>query len=74
MSKERFSTQLPAELVQDLRATVLGLQAQGHRISLSDFCAAAIAVEINRAQRDHHDGKPWPTGTTRIPPGRPIGE
>lgn len=42
--------------------------------SLQEFLEEAARREIDRQERQHHDGKPWPPRKGRLKPGRRIKE
>lgn len=46
---------------------------EGHR-SFSDFLASAIMREVERLERDYHEGTPWPSVEAgELPTGKPLG-
>lgn len=59
--KKGFSTQIPEELHDRLRATVAGLQsAVSPRITLSECVGAALSEWITRMENEYADGNPFP--------------
>lgn len=66
--KRPFATQLDAELLQALRATVVGLQQLDPSLTMGGFVSVAIQRAIHASQDEHNDGRPWPAA--QVPPRR----
>lgn len=57
-----------------VRAAVLNtFHTEGPR-SLSEFIHRAVMAEVQRLEKRHNDGRPWPgVGARELPQGRPMG-
>lgn len=72
MSRDRFSTQVSAAVADRARATVAGMLAVDPDFSLAQLTEQALVAEIERLERDHHGGRPWPGVTRGLRPGRRV--
>jgi hypothetical protein len=56
-----------------MRAAFVATQATERRPSLSAFISNAVRLEVERLERDHNGGRPWPAVETgEIPKGAPL--
>lgn len=75
MSKQArkvFTAQTDADVVDQLRFTVAGLQAQGKPITVAGAAAEAFAAWVKLQEIEHNDGQPFPAAKVRA--GRPLPE
>ena len=71
--KTRATFYLPLDLVERTRDASVWLAAPPLRLTLSKLVESALARELNRLQRHHHGGVPFPPrdADSRLG-GRPI--
>ncbi len=69
--KQRFTTHLPPELVDECRNAVVALYSTSG-LSLSALVEEALRREIKRLAKRHNEGNPFPARKREIPIGRPI--
>ncbi len=71
--KTRFSTQVDAEVVDAVRATVVALQRlHGPSVTLGAFVTGALAEAVDRAQAEYNGGEPFPPTNEALAPGSRI--
>lgn len=74
MTKAKLTVSLPSEVLQQARATVVGVQRQvDPSFTLTQLVTDALQAHIDQLQQEHHGGQPW-TRADRLRPGRPLGE
>jgi hypothetical protein len=74
--KVRATFQLPEDLLNEARNTVVALSGPPHRLTLAKLAENALRNEIDRlkATRDGRQrGKEFPQRTDEVRTGRPIG-
>ena len=72
--RERFSTQISAEVQARARATVRGMtSAIDPDYSLAQFTEDAINAYCREMETQHNHGKPWPRSERRLRPGPRVG-
>lgn len=73
MARDRFSTQVDAEVAARTRRTVVGLQGSGQpQLTLAEFVEAALAAACDDAVDRFNNGVEFepPTGPMRTAPVR----
>jgi hypothetical protein len=70
--KVRATFHLPGELLNLARDAVVALSGPPHRLTLATLAERAIRTEVERLQREHHGGKPFPKRADELKGGRPI--
>lgn len=71
--RAKFTTQIAAEVVEELRDAVVYLPTRGVRTTVASATEEALRRELARLRHEYHDGKPFPSrGPGQPPPGRPI--
>jgi hypothetical protein len=68
----RATFHLPAELVEAAKNAVVALSGPPLRLTLAGLVRDALARELERLQKAHHGGKPWPARTAPLVGGRPL--
>ena len=63
MAQKRFSAAIEEDLLERLRATVVGLQRQGQQVTLASSLGNAIKAWCVETEAAHNHGHRWP------PPG-----
>jgi hypothetical protein len=71
--KTRVSYDLPVELVDRVRAATVALSGPPERLTLAGLVERALEAEVERLEREHNKGKPFPKPAERLRGGRPIG-
>lgn len=74
MAKKALTVFIDEATIQRLRATVVGMQAQGHEITLAGAADAAITTWCETAEATHHDNQPYPPTARELRAGRPLKE
>lgn len=69
---QRVTFHLPAELVDEARNAVVALAGPPVRLTLARLVADALRRELDRLNKAHHAGKPWPRRAGELVGGRPI--
>lgn len=59
-AKRRTTILLPEDLVEQLRDAVVALSGPPLMLTLTDLATAALRRELERLQREHNDGAPFP--------------
>ena len=76
MTKPRkvvFSTSLPPEVAQRLRAVVVGLKSKGlWQTSVASATEAAVVAWCCEMEAAHNDGERFAVPTEQLPSGRPV--
>ena len=71
---QRFTVNLDAGQVEEVRAAVVALSGPPHLLTLSSFTAEAFRRELDRLQKTANRGRPFPPlAGRRLRRGRPIG-
>ena len=70
-ARKNLTVQLPADVVDRLRATIVGLRRQGHDATIAAAAADSLTAWCARQEQQHHRGQPYPP-TDRVPPGRRL--
>ncbi len=55
-----MSSRIDSGVWQAARATVTGMLAHDPSYSLASLLEDALIAEIDRLEREHHGGEPWP--------------
>ncbi len=71
--KERATFHVSSALFDQIKDAVVALSGPPLRLTLADFAEAAFRRELDRIQKAHHDGKPFPKRSAPLRTGRPIG-
>jgi hypothetical protein len=71
-SRVRATFHLPGELVEQARDAVVALSGPPVRLTLAALVEAGIRRELERLQKAHHAGKPWPKRRHALVGGRPV--
>lgn len=58
--KSQFSTQIPSDLSERVRATVAGMQRLQPEYTLSAFAAEALEKHARDLEDEWNDGRHWP--------------
>jgi hypothetical protein len=69
----RVTFHLPPELVDEARNAVVALSGPPVRLTLAGLVRDALRRELDRLNKEHHAGKPWPRRAGELVGGRPIG-
>ena len=64
---------VPAALVAEARSAVVALAGPPVRLTLARLVEDALRRELDRLNKAHHQGKPWPDYKGTLTGGRPIG-
>lgn len=64
---------LPESLVNEARAAVVALAAPPVRLTLAALVEKALRVELDRLEKAHNGGRPFPPVEIVLRGGRPIG-
>ena len=72
--RNRFSTQVDADVDRRLRATVLGLRRQGMPVTLAEATTSALRAWCDQMVDGHNAGQEFdvPAERIRLPVGRPL--
>ena len=72
--RNRFSTQIDADIDRRLRATLLAMRRRGIPITLAEATTDALRTWCAATAEALTDGNDFeqPDGPTRFPPGRPL--
>lgn len=73
VTKERLTVHVPAELADACKDAVVALSGPPLRLTLAHLAEAALRRELDRLQREHTKGKPFPKRAAELKGGRPIG-
>jgi hypothetical protein len=74
-AKVRATFNLPRELVEEARDTVVALAGPPHRLTLAKLAEMAIRNELDRLRGERRGSgrdKPYPARTAEVRSGRPI--
>lgn len=71
--KERLTVHVPVELADACKDAVVALAGPPLRLTLAALAEAALRRELERLQREHAKGKPFPKRSGELKGGRPIG-
>lgn len=71
--KVRATFHLPADLVNECRNAVVWLAGPQERLTMARLAENALRSELDRLQKKHTKGKPFPERTEELRGGRPIG-
>jgi len=71
--KMRLTVHVPPELVDRARNAVVALSGPPHRLTLADLAERALRREVDRLEREHADGRAFPTRDAELRGGRPVG-
>jgi hypothetical protein len=71
-AKVRATFQLPQDLLERARDAVVAL-ASTEQLTLTELVEQGIEHELDRLQREHNRGKPFPRRRRALRSGRPIG-
>jgi hypothetical protein len=73
--KVRATFNLPRELIEEARDTVVALAGPPHRLTLAKLAELALRNELDRLRGERRGSgrdKPYPTRTAEVRSGRPI--
>ena len=73
--KVRATFNLPRELVEEARNTVVALAGPPHRLTLAKLAEVALRKELERLRGERRGAgrdRPYPTRTAEVRSGRPI--
>jgi hypothetical protein len=73
VTKKRLTVHVPVELVDAVKDAVVALSGPPLRLTLAHLAEAALRRELERLQKEHAKGKPFPKRTSELKGGRPIG-
>jgi hypothetical protein len=71
--KERVSFDLPPDLAARARNAAVALSGPPLRLNLSTLAQEGLLREIERLEREHNRGRPFPHVEEKLRGGRPIG-
>jgi hypothetical protein len=71
--KERATFHITSELFDLVKDAVVALSGPPARLTLAEFAETALRRELERLQRAHNEGKPFPKREGPLKGGRPIG-
>jgi hypothetical protein len=74
-AKVRATFNLPRELVEEARDTVVALAGPPHRLTLAKLAEMAIRNELDRLRGERRGSRrdqPYPARTAEVRSGRPI--
>jgi len=72
-AKVKVTVLLPPDLADAARAAVVALAGPPERLTLARLAENAVRRELERLQKAHTGGKPFPRVTAPLVGGRPIG-
>lgn len=72
-ARKTVTVQLPSDVVDRLRATIVGLRRQGHDATIAAAAAESFTIWCAEQERTHHGGTPFPF-VERVPAGRRVTE
>lgn len=71
--RAKFTTQIAADVVEELRDAVVYLPTRGMRATVAAVTDEALRRELERLRHERHHGDRFPPrGAAQPPPGRPI--
>lgn len=73
MAKVKLTILVPEEIATLARDTVVSLSGPPNRLTLAKLAEDALKTEIERLQKKHNKGKPFPSFKDGLKGGRPIG-
>lgn len=68
----RATFHLPAALVDTAKNAAVALSGPPLRLTLAGLVREALTRELERLQKTHHGGKPWPVRSAPLVGGRPV--
>jgi hypothetical protein len=71
--KARATFHLPAELLDEMRNTVVALSGPPHRLTMSKLAANALKSELERLRREGGRQKAFNHRSEEVTRGRPVG-
>jgi hypothetical protein len=71
--KVRATYHLPEEVVEGLRDTAMHLAGPPEYLTLSGLVEGALRKELERLQKKHNQGQPFPRRPHDLRGGRPVG-
>lgn len=71
-ARSRLSLDLPPDVAAAARAAVVALAGPPVRLTLASLGERALRAELERLQRDHNQGRPFPPVAEPLRGGRPI--
>jgi hypothetical protein len=70
-SRAPFSTQIPRDLAERVRAAVRGVsQGTGTDYTLAQLTEDALHAQVARLEELYHEGQPWPPAPQPLRRGR----
>ena len=70
--KVRATFHIPTDIFEAARDAVVFLSGPPHRLTLASFAETALRRELERLEKEHHQGKPFPPRQGELKGGRPI--
>ena len=71
--KKALSTQISADVLEEVRSCVVTLSGPPDRLTISSFVEEALRQELQRLRSKKNHGQPFSEKNAGPRPGRPVG-